>query len=107
MPYTQSWIDPHTGATYPQSYVRSSPPQVDFGNQRVGFVVGRYASLTCYSLGYSPLEARDVQVAGVAYGSWFGTQVSSMQASLMAGLSVAADTYIGSVPTLSGAQPSL
>lgn len=107
MPYIQQWIDPNTGATYSQSYVRvNGQPQVDFGSSRVSFNAARYASQTCFSLGFHPLEARDVQVAGVPYASWFAVQVAAAQASFFSGILSSADAYLGSVPTLSGAAPS-
>lgn len=63
----------------------------------------RYVSQACYSLGYHPIQSLDVQIGGVAYGSWFGPQVNVAQQALLTGLSVAADTFIGSTPQLSGA----
>lgn len=104
MPYTQPWIDPNTGATFPQSYVHiMGQPNVDFNSARVSLQIGRWASQTTYSSGYHALEMRDVQVQGATYASWFAGQVGSALTAFQAGVLVTADTYIGSVPTLSGA----
>lgn len=107
MPYLQLWVDPNTGATYPASYVRlSGQPQVDFGAQRVGMNAARYASQSCYSLGFHPLQAQDVTVTGLAYASWFATSVNAALASFNAMVATTADTYIGSLTVMSGATPT-
>lgn len=104
MPYQQSYIDPNTGATFPQSYVRvTGQPQVDFGSNRVSLTAVRYASQACYSLGYHPLQAVDLTIAGVAYGSWFAVPVGAALASFNSMIATTADAYIGSLLTMSGA----
>lgn len=105
MPYQQPYVDPNTGATFPQSYVRVGQPQVDFGSNRVSFNAARYASQACYSLGFHPIQSVDVAVAGVPYASWFATPIGAALASFNGMLATTADSYIGSLVTLSGATP--
>lgn len=103
MPYRQLWVDPNTGATYPQSFVvAASPPQVDFVNQMATLTARRYASDTCYSLGFKPIETTTVQIDGVSYGS-IAPQLNAAQAGFQQSILAVADQYIGSVATFSGA----
>lgn len=104
MPYLQLWVDPNTGATYPQSYVRvDGQPQVDFNTPQVSMHASRYASQTCYSLGFHPVQAQDISVAGAAYASFFATNVNGARASFNAMIYTTSDTYLGSLTVLSGA----
>lgn len=105
MPYLQPWIDPNTGATFPQSYVRPSDlANIDTAGRQASFTVRRWASQTSYSLGYQPIEVKDVQVNGVAYGSLFDAKRAQAQRAFDSAIFAVADTYIGGLLTLSGAQ---
>lgn len=105
MPYQQSYIDPNTGATFPASYIRIlSTPRVNFSDPSVGFAAARWVSSTQYSLGFHPIQSVDINVQGAAYASFFAPNVNAAQASFNSMLLTSADSYIGGLPTLSGAQ---
>lgn len=105
MPYQQSYVDPNTGATFPQSYVRvQGVPRVNFTEPNVTFAAARWVSQTQYSLGFHPIQSVDLAVQGQAYASWFAVNVNAAQASFNSMLLTSADAFIGALPTLSGAQ---
>ena len=104
MPYLQPFVDPNTGATFPQSYVRvNGQPRVDFESNRVSLAAARYVSQAAYSGGFHPVQTADLTVQGVAYASWFAIPVGAALASFNSMVITTADAYIGSLTVMSGA----
>lgn len=103
MPWQIPYVDPNTGATFPVSYVRALSQGAQPENHQASIVAARFASVTCYSLGFRPLQTVDLVVAGSAYNNSFGPQVAAAYASFNSMLASTADTYIGNLPTMSGA----
>ena len=103
MPARQPWVDPNTGATYPVSWDVWRINQVDQSRGIIDITNFRYASITCYSGGFTPINTTATQISGQVYASFFLPTVSAAQASFILAVYGAAGSYISAAPEFSGA----
>ena len=95
MPYQQPFVDPNTGATMPQSYVRVTRVRLDTQAGVAQILAARWVGNFQFSQGMQPdQQSPEINVQGSAFTSAFGTLVFS-----------AAEAFIGTLTTLSGATP--
>jgi len=91
MPIQKGWVDPRTGATYPQALFVVANTRVDTQAQQADLNMAIYVGASQYSAGRQPLQTQDFTVTGTAYLLNFDASVRSL-----------AQTYVAGLPQFSG-----
>lgn len=102
--FSQGYIDPNTGATFPASCLVPAV-NIDIIQGIASITVQRFASQTTYSNGYKPIQTLATQVIGAVYATVFAPAAQAAVASLNAAELNIAINYLAGAPEYSGAQP--
>jgi hypothetical protein len=86
MPIQKAWVDPRTGATYPQAFFVLANTQFDTQSRRAGLNMAVYAGIAQYSAGKEPLVTQDFEVTGSVYMVNFDANARSLSQAYVAGL---------------------
>lgn len=100
--FSQGYIDPNTGATFPTSCLVPLV-NIDVVQNIASITVSRYASQMTYSNGYKPIQTLATQVTGAVYATVFGPAASAAVATLNAAVLNLAIGFLAGAPEYSGA----
>lgn len=102
--FSQAYVDPQTGATFPASCLVPNVTVDTIGND-ANIVVQRYASQTTYSNGFKPIQTLATMVTGAVYATVFGAAAAAAVATMNATALNLAINFLAGAPEYSGATP--